>query len=104
MNYAKLCEDLTKWIKEEVESANLKGEVFGISGGIDSAVLACLCKKAFGDNALGLIMPIKSNPKDEEDARILAKSIGLRFTKVDLNESYDALIGTFEKNSVEMAA
>ena len=53
MNYAKLCEDLTKWIKEEVESANLKGAVFGISGGIDSAVLACLCKKAFGDNALG---------------------------------------------------
>ena len=104
MNYAKLCEDLTKWIKEEVESANLKGAVFGISGGIDSAVLACLCKKAFGDNALGLIMPIKSNPKDEEDARILAKAIGLKFTKVDLNESYDALIGTFEKNSVEMAA
>ncbi|MDU5587875.1 MAG: NAD(+) synthetase, partial [Finegoldia magna] len=55
MNYAKLCEDITKWIKEEVESANLKGAVFGISGGIDSAVLACLCKKAFGDNALGLI-------------------------------------------------
>lgn len=104
MNYAKLCEDLTKWIKEEVESANLKGVVFGISGGIDSAVLACLCQKAFGDNALGLIMPIKSNPKDEEDARILAKAIGLRFTKVDLNESYNALIGTFEKNSVEMAA
>ncbi|MFQ9980222.1 MAG: NAD+ synthase [Finegoldia magna] len=104
MNYAKLCEDLTKWIKEEVESANLKGAVFGISGGIDSAVLACLCKKAFGDNALGLIMPIKSDPKDEEDARTLAKAINLKFRKVDLNESYDALIGTFEKNSVEMAA
>lgn len=42
-------------------------------------------------------MPIKSNPKDEENARILAKAIGLKFTKVDLNESYDALIGTFEK-------
>ena len=104
MDYAKLCEDIIKWIKEEVESANLKGAVFGISGGIDSAVLACLCKKAFGNNALGLIMPIKSNPKDEEDARILAKAIGLRFTKVDLNESYNTLIGTFEKNSVEMAA
>ena len=48
MNYAKLCEDITKWMKEEVESANLKGAVFGISGGIDSAVLACLCKKALG--------------------------------------------------------
>lgn len=103
MNYAKLCEDITKWIKEEVESANLKGAVFGISGGIDSAVLACLCKKAFGDNALGLIMPIKSNPKDEEDARILAGAIDLNFKKVDLNDGFDTLIQTFEKTSVEMA-
>ncbi|MCI6001070.1 MAG: NAD+ synthase [Finegoldia magna] len=103
MNYAKLCEDITKWIKEEVESANLKGAVFGISGGIDSAVLACLCKKAFGKNALGLIMPIKSNPKDEEDARILAEAIDLNCKKVDLNDGFDALIQTFEKSSVEMA-
>lgn len=103
MNYAKLCDDIIKWIKEEVESANLKGAVFGISGGIDSAVLACLCKKAFEDNALGLIMPIQSNPKDEEDARILAEAIDLKIEKVDLNNGFDALINTFEKTSVEMA-
>lgn len=31
MNYAKLCEDITKWIKEEVESANLKGAVLELA-------------------------------------------------------------------------
>lgn len=103
MNYAKLCDDITRWIKTEVESANLKGAVFGISGGIDSAVVACLCKNAFGDDALGLIMPIASNPKDEEDAKILAETIGLNYKKVDLNNGFDALISTFEDNKVQMA-
>lgn len=49
-------------------------------------------------------MPIKSNPKDEEDARILAEAIDLNCKKVDLNDGFDALIQTFEKTSVEMAA
>lgn len=42
-------------------------------------------------------MPIKSNPKDEEDARILAEAIDLNCKKVDLNDGFDALIQTFEK-------
>lgn len=103
MNYVKLREDLTKWIKEGVESADLKGAVFGTNGGVNSAVLTCLCRKAFRDNALGLIMPVKNNPEDEKGARILAKVINLKSRKVDLNESYDALIGTFERDPMEMA-
>ncbi len=103
MKYAKLCDDIIKWMKKEVESANLKGAVFGISGGIDSAVLACLCKKAFGENALGLIMPIDSNPTDEEHAIILSEKIGLNYKKVDLNSGFEALMNTFEKPNLNMA-
>lgn len=87
-----IIDDLANWLKITVESTNSKGVVFGLSGGIDSAVIAGISKLAFPDNSLGLIMPINSNPKDEEDGKLVAKSLGLETEKVDLSRVYDELI------------
>ena len=65
---AQLAEKIVTWMKERAQQANAKGVVFGLSGGIDSAVVAYLAKRAFGDNILGIIMPAHSNPQDENDA------------------------------------
>lgn len=61
-------EKTVEWLREKVEEANCKGLVVGVSGGIDSAVVANLIKKAYPDNSLGVIMSINSNPQDREDA------------------------------------
>ncbi|MFR6437665.1 MAG: NAD(+) synthetase, partial [Peptoniphilaceae bacterium] len=42
-------------MRETVSAAHADGVVFGLSGGIDSAVVAGIAKRAFGDNALGII-------------------------------------------------
>ncbi|CDZ74658.1 NH(3)-dependent NAD(+) synthetase [Peptoniphilus sp. ING2-D1G] len=81
--------DIVNWLKEKVAEAGAKGVVFGLSGGIDSAVVGALCKKAFGEDALGIIMPIHSDQRDEEDARLVAKSIGLNIEKVDMSDTFD---------------
>ncbi|MEW6609145.1 MAG: NAD(+) synthetase, partial [bacterium] len=60
-----LSDEISKWIKIEVEKAGAEGIVVGLSGGIDSAVTAALSKKAVGDNVLGLIMPCLSSIADE---------------------------------------
>jgi NAD+ synthase len=98
---------IVDWIKGKVEYANAKGVVFGLSGGIDSAVIAYLCKRAFPQNSLGIIMPCFSSRKDEEDAKLVAESCGLNVIKINLDRLYTAFIeavsGNLEERSMANA-
>lgn len=91
INTDKVIEEAVLWIKNTVENAGAKGVVFGLSGGIDSAVVAALCKKAFPEDSLGVIMPCYSNPIDEEHAMLVAEAIGLRTKTVVLDNAFDAM-------------
>jgi len=82
-----LSNSISKWIKEEVAKANAKGLVVGISGGIDSACVALLCKKALGKNVLGLILPCQSDSRDERIARLLAKKFNIKLKKITLDSA-----------------
>ncbi len=88
----KTVESLVTWLREKVAEAKCKGVVFGLSGGVDSAVVAGLSKLAFPDSSLGLIMPCHSKVEDEIDARLLASSMDLKVEKVDLTRVYDTLL------------
>ena len=87
----KQCEAVCSWIKNTVYNAKAKGVVLGLSGGLDSAVVAALCKRVYPEDTLCLIMPCYSNPVDEEDAKLVSKKLNLRVEKVVLDPVYDAL-------------
>jgi NAD+ synthase len=54
---------IADFIKQKVKEAGAKGAMLGISGGIDSAIVAILAKKALGKNVIYLSMPpAKPNP------------------------------------------
>lgn len=100
MNYEKLRDDLAVWLKKRAEEANAKGFIFGLSGGIDSAVVAALCKRVFPKNSLGLIMPCDSIEDDKEDALKIAKAIDLQTEIIDLTKTYEELCkATFISNN-----
>ena len=86
-----------QWLHERVEDAKASGIILGLSGGIDSSVLAALAREALGrDKVLGVIMPCHSIREDENDARLLAHELDIAFVKVDLTDTFDTLYGSIE--------
>ena len=92
MDNKQLADKLVNWIKEKVSSAGLKGVVFGMSGGIDSSVIAALSKRAFPESSLGLVMPCHSIGQDEQDAMAVAGKFTIKTQKMALDSVYDSLV------------
>ncbi len=86
---------LVNWIKEQVEGAGARGTVFGLSGGIDSSVVAALCKRAFPEHTLGLIMPCYSHPLDEEHGLLVADRLQVPVKTLPLDDVFDLLLQKF---------
>lgn len=84
-------EQLVSWLQDQVRQANMNGLVVGVSGGIDSAVVTYLAKKAFPDTSLAVIMPCKSNPQDQQDAKKVVQHAKIDAIEVDLTESHNQL-------------
>lgn len=83
---------IISWIKKQVKDAHAAGIVLGLSGGIDSAVVAALCVKALGTSkVLGLLLPCHSHGRDAQDALLVARKLKIRVKKIDLSKPFDAL-------------
>ena len=94
----KLINHLTQWIRDMVFSAELKGVVLGMSGGIDSSVLAIICYRAFPDNMLGVHMPCYSDEQDSEHVQQIADLFAIPIKTVVLNNVFDAAISVLPNN------
>ena len=83
---------LVDFIREEVRSAGFSKVVLGLSGGIDSAIVAFLAVKALGpENVLGIMMPYKSSSKESlEDAQRVIDKTGMRSKKIEITDMVDA--------------
>lgn len=100
-NLDKICNEAIEWIQNNVKNANAKGIALGLSGGIDSAVVAALCKKAFPNDFLCVIMPCDSDPIDKEHALLVADTLKLNVITIELNEAFKAMkksLGTSEND------
>jgi NAD+ synthase len=87
-----LAQKLVPWIKEKVLAAGCQGVVLGMSGGLDSSVLAVLCHQAFPQNTLGVIMPCHSHQEDKAHAEEVASKFAIPTTEVVLDSIFDALL------------
>lgn len=84
---------IVNWIRSQVKASGAKGIVLGLSGGVDSAVVAALSKQAVGPKrVLGLFMPCHSHPADLRDAKLVAKKLKVGTKLIDLSSIYDILL------------
>lgn len=101
-NYNEIEKKLIDWIRKKVKEANAEGAVIGLSGGIDSSVTSLLCKKAFSENTLGLIMPCQSSPEDRVDAVKHAEKFKIKYKEINITEVYEQFLESINKNDKEI--
>jgi len=91
----KIHDALVLGVRDYFHKMGFRQATLGLSGGIDSAVVAVLAVRALGpENVRVLLMPSKySSGHSVEDARILAENLGIRYDIVKIQDAVDA----FEK-------
>ncbi|MBI5144643.1 MAG: NAD+ synthase [Candidatus Omnitrophica bacterium] len=89
---------IVNWIRRQVKESGAKGIVMGLSGGVDSSVVAALAKEAVGGKRLlALMMPCLSHKQDLADAKLIAKKLGIKTKTVDLSKIYTILLKALPK-------
>ena len=85
-DYSKIADAIEKFLAEKIEKANAKGVILGLSGGIDSAVLAYICKSKLKEKTLALILPDTTiTPASEtEDAMKIISLTGIEHKLIDI--------------------
>jgi len=104
MNAGELAEKLVSWLRDKVLAGGCKGVVLGMSGGVDSSVMAVLCQRAFPQSMLGVLMPCYSSPEDEEHALAVASKFSIPTKTVVLDSVFDTLLKVLPEDSVDPAA
>lgn len=84
-------QEIIDWLKDFNERTNSDGYVIGLSGGVDSALVAAMCERATPGKTLAIVMPCYSDPKDAKDAYLVSENIGLKTIEVNLDNSFDVL-------------
>lgn len=94
-------ESIVKWLRERTKAAKAEGLLVGVSGGLDSAVVANLIKLAYPDNALGIILPIQTSEKNIQDARDVTTACGIEEMTIDLTETHQIMYQSISEQMVE---
>jgi len=89
-----ICAALTLGIRDYFHKMGFKKAVLGLSGGIDSAVVAALAARALGpENVTGVLMPsVYTSDQSNDDALELAGNLGIKIMMVPIKNIYGAFL------------
>lgn len=95
---AEVYEALVLGLHDYVSKNGFGNVTIGLSGGIDSAIVAAIAVDALGkDRVTGVFMPSRYTSREsEEDAKEMAKNLGIEMLTVPIDEIYKAYMTTFK--------
>jgi len=93
----RVADTLCRFLREEVARAGFERAVLGISGGLDSSVVAFLAARALRpENVLAVTMPYKTSSKaTRRDGRLVVEQLGLQTIDVPITRQIDAYFEQF---------
>ncbi len=85
---------LVGFLREEFERRGFTKAVVGLSGGVDSAVTACLAARAFGaDNVTAIRMPYRTSSAESlSHAQLIIELLGIRSRTIDISDAVDGYL------------
>ena len=96
-------QNLMSFLKEEVLKTGLKKVTLGLSGGLDSAVVAVLCKEVFDDNLNCVLMPSQFSSKASiDDAIELCKKFDIKYEIVSIEPMLSAYLKNMQESSLRI--
>ena len=85
--------EIERFLKEYLEKSHCKSYVLGLSGGVDSSLVAAIAKKAVGkDKLYCYAIDIDSNKADVEDAKQVAKELDVNLEVINLSNTYHSYL------------
>lgn len=99
---SKIC----SFVRKKVRDAHAKGVVLGISGGIDSAVTAALCKTALGAKRVTGVLMFEEDPSnsiDRADAISLVKMLGINTIEMNLTPVIRAISDSLTSSGLKIS-
>jgi len=93
---------LIEFLREEVRSrSGFEHVVIGLSGGVDSAVVAFLAARALGpENVWGFMLPYRtSSPESLAHAKLVVEALGIHSRTVDISAAVDGYVGEAEPDA-----
>lgn len=104
MKLANYLQEIKQFLKEMLQKTGASTYVLGLSGGIDSSLVAALTKEAVGkEKLMCIMMPIDSHPDDLKDALYLANQFELNYLVIDGSKSFHATVEEYKKQGVELS-
>lgn len=96
---AEIHDALVLGTKDYVEKNGFKKVVIGLSGGIDSSLVAVLATEALGSqNVVGVSMPSRfSSEASNVDAATLARNLGIKYVTIPIEDVYRSYLSTLQK-------
>src|SRR5438876_2880688 len=93
---------LSLGVRDYLRKCNFKSAVLGLSGGVDSAVVAVIAVDALGaENVVGVSMPSQYSSRGSiDDARTLARNLGIKFLEIPITNAF----ATFKAQFAEIFA
>src|SRR5438552_17137262 len=90
---------LSLGVRDYLRKCNFNSAVLGLSGGIDSAVVAVIAADALGaENVVGVSMPSPYSSRGSiDDARVLARNLGIKYLEIPIANAFAAFKAQFEQ-------